>query len=116
MAGQTLLHIKGIRSMSYQGLFQKLFNASSDHALATGVQGAFVEGWTLGLAIGLIYFAEAALFYVASVLLSKGRFTLQQTMEVLSILVFTITIGSQMMAFSTFHMSNVSARTNTPDS
>jgi len=98
--------------MSYQGLFQKLFDASSNHALATGVQGALVEGWTLGLAIGFIYFAEAALFYVASVLLARGRFSLQQTMEVLSILVFTITIGSQMLAFSMFRTPSLPAQTD----
>ena len=87
--------------MTLDRVFQEQFDASAEKALSTGVQGAFVEGCTFGVASGLIYFAEALLFYVGAVLVSKGTYTYLQMVQVLNLVVFTVTIGSQLMAFST---------------
>ncbi|KAG6880943.1 hypothetical protein C0992_002288, partial [Termitomyces sp. T32_za158] len=73
---------------------------ATDKALVTGIRGAFVEGCSYGVASGLIYLAEALLFYVSAVLIVKGRYTYLQAVEVLNLVVFTVTIGSQLMAFS----------------
>jgi ATP-binding cassette, subfamily B (MDR/TAP), member 1 len=88
--------------MAYEPVFQARFDKSSNQALSTGVKGAFVEGCTYGVASGLIYLAEALLFYVGAVLIAKGRYTYLQMVEVLNLVVFTVTIGSQLMAFSMF--------------
>jgi ATP-binding cassette subfamily B (MDR/TAP) protein 1 len=40
------------------------------------------------------------LFYVGAVLIAKGRFSYLQMVEVLNLVVFTVTIGSQLMTFS----------------
>lgn len=89
--------------MSFEGVFQVQFEGAVDDAHRTGVQGAFVEGCTYGVASGLIYLAEALLFYVGAVLVSHGTYTYLQMVETLNLLVFSITIGSQLMAFSEFH-------------
>lgn len=81
-------------------IFQHKFDNSTDIALSSGVNGAFVEGCTYGVASGLIYLAEAVLFYVGAVLIARGVYTYLQMMEVLNLVVFSVTIGSQLMSFS----------------
>jgi ATP-binding cassette subfamily B (MDR/TAP) protein 1 len=61
-----------------------------------------VEGCTFGVASGLIYAAEALLFYVGAVLIARGTYMYLQMVDVLNLVVFTVSIGSQLMAFSTF--------------
>ena len=88
--------------MAFERIFQAQFDSSVNKALITGVKGAFVEGCTYGVASGLIYLAEALLFYVGAVLIARGLYTYLQMVEVLNLVVFSVTIGSQLMAFSTF--------------
>src|SRR5277367_4835711 len=88
--------------MAFEGVFKAQFDSSVNKALATGVKGAFVEGCTYGVASGLIYLAEALLFYVGAVLIARGLYTYLQMVEVLNLVVFSVTIGSQLLAFSTF--------------
>ena len=88
--------------MAFEGIFKVQFNSSVNKALTTGVKGAFVEGCTYGVASGLIYLAEALLFYIGAVLIARGRCTYLQMVENLNLVVFSVTIGSQLLAFSTF--------------
>ena len=59
-----------------------------------------VEGCTFGVASCLIYLAEALLFFIGAVLISRGLYTYLQMVEVLNLVVFSVTIGSQLMASS----------------
>ena len=88
--------------MSFEDVFKAQFDSSVNKALATSVKGALVEGCTYGVASGLIYFAEALLFYVGAVLIARGLYTYLQMVEVLNLVVFSVAIGSQIMAFSMF--------------
>jgi ATP-binding cassette subfamily B (MDR/TAP) protein 1 len=96
------VNIRGIRAMAYEEVFEHQFEQAADRALSTGVRGAFVEGCTFGVASGLIYVAEALLFYVGAIFIARGTYTYLQMIEVLNLVVFTVTIGSQLMAFSRF--------------
>ena len=86
--------------MGFESVFLERFDRSVDDALTTGVRGAFVEGCTYGVASSLIHLAEALLFYVGAVLVAKGTYTYLQMVQVLNLVVFTVSIGSQLMAFS----------------
>ncbi|KAG6917935.1 hypothetical protein DXG01_000372 [Tephrocybe rancida] len=97
---EAISNVRGIRAMAFGGVFRANFDRAAEKALATGIRGAFVEGCTYGVASGLIYLAEALLFYVGAVLIVKGRYTYLQMVEVLNLVVFTVTIGSQLMAFT----------------
>ena len=88
--------------MSFEKIFKARFDDAADKALSTGVRGAFVEGCTYGVASGLIYLAEALLFYVRAVLIPRGLYTYLQMVEVLNLVVFSITIGPQLMGFSEY--------------
>jgi ATP-binding cassette, subfamily B (MDR/TAP), member 1 len=88
--------------MGFESVFQERFNESAENALRTGVRGAFVEGCTYGVSSSLIYFSEALLFYAGAILVAQGTYTYLQMVQVLNLVVFTVSIGSQLMAFSTF--------------
>ena len=99
----AISNIRAIRSMSFESAFRSRFEGAANEALLTGLRGAMVEGCTQGIASGLIYLAEALLFYVGAVLIAKGSYTYLQMVEVLNLVVFSVTIGSQLMAFSKLH-------------
>jgi ATP-binding cassette, subfamily B (MDR/TAP), member 1 len=86
--------------MAFESVFESQFDSAADRALSTGLRGAFVEGCTYGVASALIYLAEALLFYIGAVFIARGTYTYLQMVEVLNLVVFTVTIGSQLMAFS----------------
>ena len=88
--------------MGFETAFQDKFDKSVDEALTTGVRGAFVEGCTYGVASALIYLAEALIFYVGAVLIAHGTYDYLRMIQVLNLVVFTVSIGSQLMAFSKF--------------
>ena len=92
--------------MGFEHVFQERFDKSADSALSTGVRGAFVEGCTHGVASALIYLAEAVLFYVGAVLVANGTYNYLRMVQVLNLVVFTVTIGSQLMGFSTSFSSS----------
>ncbi|TFK52865.1 P-loop containing nucleoside triphosphate hydrolase protein [Heliocybe sulcata] len=93
-------NIRGIRSMGFEKVFQVQFEKTVGEALSTGVRGAFVEGCTYGVASSLIYLAEALLFYIGAVFIAKGIYTYLQMIETLQLIVFTVTLGSQLMSFT----------------
>ncbi|KAJ6491594.1 P-loop containing nucleoside triphosphate hydrolase protein [Mycena vulgaris] len=86
--------------MRFEGVFRAQFDRATDRALAAARKGAFVEGCTYGVACGLIYLAEALLFYFGAVLVARGTYTYLQMVQVMNLVVFTVTIGSQLMAFT----------------
>lgn len=67
-----------------------------------------VESCTFGVASGfkLICITEVLLFYVGAVLIARGTYTYLQMLEVLNLVVFMVSIGSQLMAFSTSFFYN----------
>ncbi|KAJ6558138.1 P-loop containing nucleoside triphosphate hydrolase protein [Mycena capillaripes] len=97
---ETISSIRGIRSMRFEEVFRAQFDKAADRALSIARKGAFVEGCTYGVACGLIYLAEALLFYFGAVLVARGTYSYLQMVQVLNLVVFTVTIGSQLMAFT----------------
>ena len=86
--------------MGFEDAFREKFDLAVDSALTTGVQGAFVEGCSYGVASALIYLSEALLFYVGAVLIANGTYSYLQMIQTLQLVVFSVSIGSQLMAFS----------------
>ena len=91
--------------MNFESVFQEQFEETVAKAYRTVIRGAFIEGCSFGIANGLIYFAEALLFFVGAVLVANGTYTYLQMVEVLNLVVFTVTIGAQLMSFSKFYQS-----------
>ena len=98
----VMCNIKGIRAMGIAQPFSELFDISNKKTLKTGVSGAWIEGATMGVSNGLVYAAEAVLFYVGAVLVASGRYSYSQMMQVLNLVVFSVSLGSQLMSFSEY--------------
>jgi ATP-binding cassette subfamily B (MDR/TAP) protein 1 len=101
----ALKHMLAVRALGGSGFkkaYEKSFERSVEGAMRAGVNGAFVEGSGFGVANGMIYFAEAGLFYVGAVLMKKGVFGYLRMVEVLNLVVFSVSIGAQLMAFSEY--------------
>lgn len=109
---ESIVNIRSIRAMSLEPILQAQFDQAASICLTTGVRGAFVEGCTYGVASSLIYLAEALLFYVGAVLIARGTYTYLQMVQVLNLVVFTVTIGSQLMAFTQKIAKSVQATTD----
>jgi hypothetical protein len=56
------------------------------------LRGVMVEGCTFGVASGLIY--------VDAVLIARGTYAYLQMAEVLNLVAFTVSLGSQLLAFN----------------
>lgn len=97
---EAISNIRAIRAMSFESVFQTEFSKSTNAAMRFGIRGALVEGCSYGVASGLIYLAEAVLFFVGAVFVANGIYTYLQLVQVLNLVVFTVTIGSQLMAFT----------------
>lgn len=97
---ESILNVRSIRAMSLEPILQAQFDKAVSRCLSTGIRGAFVEGCSYGVASALIYLAEALLFYVGAVLIAKGTYTYLQMCQVLNLVVFTVSIGSQLMSFT----------------
>ncbi|KAI5116161.1 hypothetical protein M0805_005750 [Coniferiporia weirii] len=97
---ECISNVRAIRCMSFESVFREQFEDSVSRAYTTGIRGAFIEGCSFGVANGLIYLAEALLFFVGAILVAEGTYTYLQMVEVLNLVVFTVTIGSQLMAFT----------------
>ena len=69
------MSIRGICCMAFQGNFKDQFDTSVNKALTTGVKGTFIEGCTYTVESGLIYLAEALLFYIGALLIARGLYT-----------------------------------------
>jgi len=94
--------VRSIRAMAFEQFFERSFEKSVQNAHAAGIKGAFVEGCTHGVASSLIYLSEAVLFYVGAIFIARGTYTYSQMVEVLNLIVFTVSLGSQLMGFSTW--------------
>lgn len=92
--------MRSIRAMAFEQFFERSFEKSVQNAHAAGIKGAFVEGCTHGVASSLIYLSEAILFYVGAIFVARGTYTYAQMVEVLNLIVFTVSLGSQLMGFS----------------
>ena len=70
-----------------------LFELVTHKALSLGACGTFVEGCTFGVASGLIYAAEALLFYVSAVLIDHGMYSyLLMISEVLTLVMLSLQV------------------------
>ncbi|KAF8975662.1 P-loop containing nucleoside triphosphate hydrolase protein [Cyathus striatus] len=74
----AISNVRGICTMAFDSIFEAQFDAAAEKALST----------------------EALLFYISTVLIAKGTYTYLQMVEVLNLVIFSVTIGSQLMAFT----------------
>ncbi|KAF8333191.1 P-loop containing nucleoside triphosphate hydrolase protein [Cantharellus anzutake] len=96
---EAVASIRAIRAMALENVFERYFENSVNGAMEAGVEGSFVAGLGFGVAQALIYLAEALLFYVGAVFMSRGTYSYLKLVQVLNLVVFSVAIASQMLTF-----------------
>ncbi|KAG1744671.1 P-loop containing nucleoside triphosphate hydrolase protein [Suillus paluster] len=90
--------------MSLEPVLQAQFDKAASAVLFPLVYAVHSSrGVLTGVASALIYLAEALLFYVGAVLIAKGTYTYLQMCQVLNLVVFTVSIGSQLIPVLVTH-------------
>jgi hypothetical protein len=77
------------------------------------VRGAVFEGCMYGVARGLIYTSEALLLYDGARLVVNGTYSYLQSVQVFNFVVFSVLLGSQLVASSTLFHFHCFVRCNT---
>ena len=85
--------------MALENVFSKHFKDSLDNARTTSIHGAFAAGSSYGLSQALIYLTQALLFWVGAKFIANGTYTYLCLMEVLNLLIFSVSISGQLMTF-----------------
>jgi ATP-binding cassette subfamily B (MDR/TAP) protein 1 len=96
---EVIANIRAIRSMALENAFSKHFEDSLEDARSTGVHGAFAAGLGYGVSQALIYLTQALLFWVGAKFIANGTYTYLRLVEVLDLLIFSVSIGGQLMTF-----------------
>lgn len=104
---EVVANIRAIRSMALENEFSKHFEDSLETARSTGVHGAFAAGLSYGVSQALIYLTEALLFWVGAKFIANGTYTYLRLVEVLDLLIFSVSIGGQMMTFGELYISQI---------
>ncbi|PWN20351.1 hypothetical protein BCV69DRAFT_206762 [Microstroma glucosiphilum] len=92
-------NIRGIRSMALEPVFAAQFLDAITATERDALRAAPLSGFAFGLGEAITYLAEALIFYVGAVLITKGTYDFQKMVITFNLIIFAITFGSQMMAY-----------------
>jgi ATP-binding cassette subfamily B (MDR/TAP) protein 1 len=94
--------MRSIRAWCSSGSLSSLSKSLlTQNARAAGIKSPFVEGCTHSVVSSLIYLSEAVLFYVGAIFVARGTHSYHWVVEVLNLMVFTVSFGTQLMGFGT---------------
>ncbi|EJU01500.1 P-loop containing nucleoside triphosphate hydrolase protein [Dacryopinax primogenitus] len=93
----AIRNIRAIRGLGLEETFRKQFVLILDSAVKTGISRAWLVGCAFGLLNALIFISEAVLFLVAAKLVSVGLYTYGSMVQVMTLVVFSITNGAQVL-------------------
>ncbi|GAA5982821.1 hypothetical protein JCM11641_004636 [Rhodosporidiobolus odoratus] len=96
---QTMSNIRPIRSMSIQPVFAEKFERTTASAYAGGIKAAPFLGFGAALALTMTYLAQGLMLYVGALLITKGRYTFGQMLQVFSLILFTVTFSGSLMNY-----------------
>lgn len=93
---ETFTNIKTVRSLTLEPYFLKKYMEATKSSLSIGFQRAFYSSFFFGVSDSAGNFATAVIFYVGSLLVSKGANT-ADIIQVFTMLLFTITSASAIL-------------------
>ncbi|KAK4705248.1 ATP-binding cassette, subfamily B (MDR/TAP), member 1, partial [Phenoliferia sp. Uapishka_3] len=96
---QNVSNIRAIRSMAIEKVFATTFEEAVQETYVGGRKAATFSAFGYALGNSLTYIAEALMFYVGAVLCTSGKYTFSKMIEVFTLILFSITFSSQIMAY-----------------
>ncbi|EIW69536.1 hypothetical protein TREMEDRAFT_39110 [Tremella mesenterica DSM 1558] len=96
---ESIANIRGIRSMTLEGVFREKFEIDSATARRGGRHDAWLVAIGTGATGGMILFCQALLNWAGAKLMLNGHFNYVIMLQVYNLVLFSLTFGSQMLDF-----------------
>ncbi|SPO29715.1 related to STE6 - ABC transporter [Ustilago trichophora] len=92
-------HIRSIRSMGLETVFDRMYQLAVADAQRHGMRSSIFSGFGHGMSEALTYIAEAIIFYVGAKLMISGEYDFKRMMQVFNLIIFAVTFAAQMLTF-----------------
>ncbi|GAA5977439.1 hypothetical protein JCM10908_004980 [Rhodotorula pacifica] len=96
---QVLSHVKAIRSMSIESVFNSTYERAVAATYAGGIRAAPFAGLGFASTFALTYLSQGIMLLVGAVLVVGGRYTFGKMLQVFSLIIFTVTFAGQLMNY-----------------
>lgn len=96
---ETLANVRGIRGMALEDCFRERFAAEADECRATGLHVGLLVSIAQAVTAGLPLCAQALLLFVAATFIGKGVMAYPNALQVITLVLFSLTFSSQMLIF-----------------
>lgn len=90
-------HIRSIRSMGLETVFDRMYQLAVADAQRHGMRSSVFSGFGHGLSEALTYIAEALIFFVGAKLMISGEYDFKKMMQVFNLIIFAVTFAAQML-------------------
>ena len=92
-------HIRSIRSMGLETVFDRMYQLAVADAQRCGMRSSVFSGFGHGMSEALTYVAEALIFFVGAKLMISGEYDFKRMMQVFNLIIFAVTFAAQMLTF-----------------
>ncbi|SPO30837.1 related to STE6 - ABC transporter [Ustilago trichophora] len=92
-------HIRSIRSMGIETVFDRMYQFAVADAQRHGMRSSIFSGFGHGMSEALTYIAEALIFFVGAKLMISGEYDFKRMMQVFNLIIFAVTFAAQMLTF-----------------
>lgn len=96
---ETLANVRGIRGMALEDCFRERFAREATECRSSGFHSALVVSIAQATNAGLPLCAQALLLFVAATFIGNGTMTYPASLQVLTLVLFSLTFSSQMLIF-----------------
>ncbi|SOV01698.1 related to STE6 - ABC transporter [Ustilago sp. UG-2017a] len=90
-------HIRSIRSMGLETVFDRMYQLAVADAQRCGMRSSVFSGFGHGLSEALTYIAEAMIFFFGAKLMISGEYDFKRMMQVFNLIIFAVTFAAQML-------------------
>lgn len=94
--------------MAIESVFVSKFQELVQECFRSHRRTAFYEGTAYSIGQGMNTLAQGLILYIGALLINSGRYEFGQMMQVLSLVLFSITFGAQVMSFGKCNLIHVS--------
>lgn len=109
---ETFANIRVVRALTLEGYFHKKYVKATYRALIVGLKRSALSGFFFGLSDCGIIFVTALIFYYGAVLVSSGKFSVEDILTVLTMLLFSIANANAIIAFGEFFQHSFACPAN----
>ncbi len=94
-----------MRALTLESYFHKKYAGAAYRALTVGFKKSALFGCLFGLLDSSIIFATALIFYYGAILASSGQYSIDHTLTVFTMLLFSMSAANAAISLSKLHLS-----------